>query len=63
MNRREELENKFSEFDIQREISLVRRGGFRRERGTSEEVDPESQEEPGDPKDQGDLKSPCARSL
>ena len=57
MNRREELENKFSEFDIERENRLARRGGSRREGGTSEEVDPESQEKPENPEDQSALKS------
>ena len=45
MNRREELENKFSEFEIERDIRLANRGGSRRD------VVPQSQEEPENPKD------------
>ena len=51
-NRREELENKFSEFEIDRDIWLASRGGSRRE------VEPESQEEPENPRDQSGLESP-----
>ena len=62
MNRREELENKFSEFEIEREVRLARRGGSKREGGTSEDVDPESQGESEIPKGQSDLKSPWDQS-
>ena len=60
MNRREELENKFSEFEIERDIRLASRGGSRKEGWTGADVDPESQEEPENPKDQSGLKSPWA---
>ena len=39
MNRREALESKFSEFDIEREARLVKRGGSRREGRTGEDLD------------------------
>ena len=48
MNRREELENKFSEFEIEREVRLATRaaalGGSRGEGSTSGDGDPGSQE-------------------
>ena len=52
MNRREELEDKFAEFEIEREERLARRGESRREGDIEEEEDP---------KDQGQLKSPWDR--
>ena len=48
MDRREELENKLAEFEIEKEDRLKRRGGSQRTEGPEEEEDPE---------DQGQLKS------
>ena len=65
MNRREELGNKCSEFDTERDIRLASRaavlGGSRREGRTSGDGDSESQEESENLEDQGDLKSPWDR--
>ena len=52
MDRREELENKFAEFEIERENRLANRGGSRRTEGPGKEEDP---------KGQGQLKSPWDR--
>ena len=49
MDRREELENKLAEFEIEKEDRLTSRGGSKRTR------DPEEEEDPGG---QGQLKSP-----
>ena len=65
MNRREELENKFSQFDTERDIRLASKaavlGGSRREGSTSGDGDPESQEESENLEDQGDMKTPWDR--
>ena len=53
MDRREELENKFAEFEIERENRLANRGGSKRTEGPDEEEDPGGQ---------GQLKSPWDRS-
>ena len=49
MNRRNELEDKFVEFEIERNNRLANMGGSRRTEGTEEEEDPRGQ---------GQLKSP-----
>ena len=49
MDKREELENKFAEFEIEKENRLANRGGSKRTEGPDEEEDPEGQ---------GQLKSP-----
>ena len=49
MNRRDELEDKFAEFEIERENRLKSIGGSRRTEGPEEEEDPRGQ---------GELKSP-----
>ena len=56
MNRRNDFEDKFTEFEIERENRLANRGGSRRIEGTEEEEDPK-----GPPKGQGQLKSPWDR--
>ena len=49
MDRREELENKLAEFEIEKEDRLESRGGSKRTKDPEEEEDPEGQ---------GQLKSP-----
>ena len=49
MDRREELENKLAEFEIEKEDRLESRGGSKRTEDPEEEEDPEGQ---------GQLKSP-----
>ena len=49
MNRRDELEDKFAEFEIERDNRLASIGGSRRTEGAEEEEDPGGQ---------GQLKSP-----
>ena len=46
MARREELENKLAEFEIEREYRLENRGGSKRTEDPGEAEDPEDQEEP-----------------
>ena len=45
MARREELENKFAEFEIEREYRPENRGGSKRTEDPGEAEDPEDQEE------------------
>ena len=52
MNRRNELEDKFTEFEIERKNRLANMGGSRRMEGIEQEEDPK-----GPPKGQGQLKS------
>ena len=46
MARREELEDKIAEFEIERDIRLKNRGGSKRTEDPGEVEDPEDQEEP-----------------
>ena len=43
MDRREELENKFAEFETERKNRLANRGGSKRTKGPGKEEDPEGQ--------------------
>ena len=56
MERRNELESKLAEFEIEKEDRLARRGGSKRSMEQEKEEDPR-----GPPKNQGQLKSPWDR--